>query len=123
METATGIINSPYSFTEDNQATMTNNNSDNANGKGRSSSPAASNSIDVSRSKKKKRNKKKNKSNNNNNTKKEVFKGTAKDGTMHGVVITTEVGNMAGQYRIYMKTLQQYCASKGYATLPSCIES
>ena len=104
MEATTEIIISSYPFTEDNQATMTNNKSDNANGKGKSSSPTASNSTDVSRSKKKKkRNEKKNKSNNNNTTnttKKEVFKGTAKDGTMLGVVVTIEVGNIAGQYRI-----------------------
>ena len=125
METATEIIISSYLFTEDNQATMTNNKSDSANGKEGSSSPAAPNSTDAA-TKKKKRNKKKNSNNNNNNTKnnkKEVFKGTAKDGTMLGVVVTTEVGNMAGQYRVFMKAIQQYCSSKGYATLPTCIET
>ena len=42
---------------------------------------------------------------------------------MLGVVVTTEDVNMAGQYRVFMKAIQQYCSSKGYATLPTCIKT
>ena len=85
---------------------MAHRNSDNANGKGRVLSPATSNSTDASRLKKKKRDRKKNKSNNNNTkARKEEFKRTAKDSTIHEVVVTTEMGNLTRQYRFYINAL------------------